>query len=254
MSPQALLRPPWAVPAGVGAAMSLRAGGVSVAPWDSLNLGGAVQDDPDAVARNRQRFEAAIGARPAWLRQVHGREVLRLTQDSTVPAAAAAAADAAWTTEAGVACAVLVADCMPVLFAARDGRAVAAAHAGWRGLAAGVLDATLEALCRGAGLAPADIVAWLGPCIGPRQFEVGADVLQAFGRTAADAAFVERRRPDGSPRWLANLPMLAAQGLAAAGVADILIDGSCTVEDRSRFFSFRRDGLTGRMAAAVWRC
>jgi YfiH family protein len=177
--------------------------------------------------------------------------VQRLTQH---PADPACTADAAWTTERGVACAVVVADCLPVLMAARDGRAVAAAHAGWRGLAAGVLEAAVQALCTGAALTPVDITAWLGPCIGPRQFEVGADVLQAFGRHAADAAFVERRRPDGSLRWRANLPLLAAQRLAAVGVADLVIDGSCTVEDPSRFFSFRRDGLTGRMVAAVWRC
>jgi YfiH family protein len=231
--------------------MSLRVGGVSAAPWDSLNLGGAVHDEPAAVAQNRRLFEAAIGARPVWLRQVHGRDVQRLTRQAAGPGFAA---DAAWTTETGVACAVLVADCLPVLMAASDGRAVAAAHAGWRGLAAGVLEATVQALCSGAGLAPADITAWLGPCIGPRRFEVGAEVLQAFGRRAADAAFVERRRPDGSLRWLANLPLLATQRLAAVGVANTVIDGSCTVEDPSRFFSFRRDGLTGRMVAAVWRC
>jgi copper oxidase (laccase) domain-containing protein len=115
-----------------------------------------------------------------------------------------------------------------------------------------VLEATVHALCTGAGLAPADITVWLGPCIGPRAFEVGADVLQAFGCQAGNAAFVERRRPDGSLRWLADLPLLAARRLAAAGVTDAIIDGSCTVEDPSRFFSFRRDGLTGRMAAAVW--
>jgi YfiH family protein len=130
---------------------------------------------------------------------------------------------------------------------------VGAAHAGWRGLANGVLEATVQAMCEGAALQPGDLMAWVGPCIGPRQFEVGADVLQAFGRTASDAAFVERRRPDGTVRWLANLPMLAAQRLAAAGVLSTVIDGSCTVEDPSRFFSFRRDGLTGRMAAAIWR-
>jgi YfiH family protein len=231
--------------------MSLRTGGVSAAPWDSLNLGGSVQDDMSAVIRNRQSFREAIGAQPVWLRQVHGSRVLRLSRPQE---GSLVDADAAWTTEPGIACAVLVADCMPVLFSSRDGRAVAAAHAGWRGLAGGVLEATIEALCEGAALDPADLMAWLGPCIGPRQFEVGADVLQAFGRTAADAAFTERRRPDGSLRWLANLPMLAAQRLAAAGVASTVADGSCTVEDRSRFFSFRRDGLTGRMAAAIWRC
>lgn len=249
-----LLRPDWSAPPGVFAGMSLRAGGVSTGPWTSLNLGGAVGDDAAAVAENRARFTAALGARPVWLRQVHGAQVVRLhadAVDSPLPAA-----DAAWTSEPGVACAVLVADCLPVLMALRDGRAVAAAHAGWRGLAAGVLEATVQALCAGTGAAPRDIVAWLGPCIGPRQFEVGADVLAAFGQAPAApdvALFVSRPRSDGSPRWLADLPRLARERLRGAGVELVSEAGACTVEDASSFFSFRRDGITGRHAAAIWR-
>jgi len=249
-----LLRPHWPAPPGVHAAMSLRDGGVSAAPWHSLNLGGAVGDDAAAVAANRARFAAALGARPVWLRQVHGAQVLRL--DAASPGQALQPADAAWTSEPGVACTVLVADCLPVLMALRDGRAVAASHAGWRGLAAGVLEATVDAMCAGTGARPADIVAWLGPCIGPRRFEVGADVLQAFGETphAADAArFTSRPRADGSPRWLADLHALARDGLARAGVHDLSAASGCTVEDASRFFSYRRDGITGRLAAAIWR-
>ncbi len=249
-----LLRPDWPTPPGVGAAMSLRDGGVSSGPWRSLNLGVAVGDEPLAVAENRARWAAALAARPIWLRQVHGVNVLRLS--GAAPADTDEPADAVWTTEPGLACNVQVADCLPVLFAARDGRAVAAAHAGWRGLAAGVLEATLRSLQHGAGVAPGDVVAWLGPCIGPRQFEVGADVLQGFGQSAAapdPAAFVYSPRPDGAPRWRANLQHLARQRLAAAGVAHISQDPACTVEDESRFFSFRRDGVTGRLAAAVWR-
>jgi YfiH family protein len=250
----ALLRPGWPAVPGVGAAMSLRPGGVSAMPWASLNLGIAVGDDPLAVAQNRARFGAALGARPVWLRQVHGCEVLRLWADTAD--APATPADAAWTTERGIACTVQTADCMPVLFALRDGSAVAAAHAGWRGLAAGVLEATLAALCGGTGAVTGEVQAWLGPGIGPRQFEVGEDVLRAFGQspTAADPArFSARTRPDGSPRWLANLPRLASARLHAAGVQVLSVDPGCTVEDASRFFSFRRDGVTGRMAAAVWR-
>jgi YfiH family protein len=230
--------------------MSLRSGGVSAPPWNGLNLGAGVQDDPEHVSRNRALFQHAIEARPVWLQQVHGQRVVRLTDPTT---GSCPAADAAWTTELGVACTVLVADCMPVLMATRDGRAVAAAHAGWRGLAAGVLESCIQALCAGSGAVPADLKVWLGPCIGPAQFEVGAEVLEAFGRRGADAAFVERRRPDGALRWLANLPLLAAERLAAAGVHTVSTDGACTVEDPSRFFSFRRDGRTGRMAAAIWR-
>jgi YfiH family protein len=235
--------------------MSQRAGGVSRGPWTSLNLGVAVGDDPNAVAENRRRFASALPARTVWLRQVHGTAVLRLDADSA--GAMSTPADAAWTSEPGIACTVQVADCLPVLFAARDGRAVAAAHAGWRGLAGGVLRATVRALCEGAALEPADLLAWLGPCIGPQHFEVGEDVLRAFGQAPAapDARrFVSRVRVDGSARWLADLPQLACDQLTEAGVHDISRDRACTVADASRFFSFRRDGVSGRMAAAVWRC
>ena len=249
-----LIRPDWPVPPGVGAAMSLRDGGVSTGSWCSLNLGVGVGDDPPAVAENRARWAAALGARPVWLRQVHGIHVLRLGAHS--PDAPEEPADAAWTTEPGIACNVQVADCLPVLFAASDGRAVAAAHAGWRGLAAGVLETTLDALRQGAGIAAAEVVAWLGPCIGPRQFEVGADVLEGFGQTpgqADPASFVFSPRRGGAARWRADLQRLAYLRLAAAGVVHISQDAACTAEDGSRFFSFRRDGVTGRLAAAVWR-
>jgi hypothetical protein len=249
-----LLRPVWPAPPGVGAAMSLRDGGVSAAPWASLNLGVAVGDDPAAVAENRARFAAALGARPVWLRQVHGAAVRRCS--SADLGAEPAAADAAWTTESGIACTVQVADCLPVLFAVRDGCAVAAAHAGWRGLAAGVLEATLDALRAGTGAAAADVVVWLGPCIGPRRFEVGPEVLVAFGQRpgAADPLrFSARPRADGSPGWLADLRQLARDRLQRAGVRAVSGAGACTVEEVSRFFSFRRDGVTGRLAAAVWR-
>jgi YfiH family protein len=234
--------------------MSLRVGGVSGAPWNSLNLGLAVGDDAAAVAENRARWAQALGARPVWLRQVHGTHVLRLQGDT--PSQPDTPADAAWTCVPGVACTVQVADCMPVLLALRDGSAVAAAHAGWRGLAGGVLEATLAALCDGMGAAPADVQAWLGPCIGPREFEVGADVLQAFGQIPGredPARFVWRPRADGAPRWRAHLPRLAAARLAAAGVTAVTDAGACTVEDASSFFSFRRDGVTGRAGAAIWR-
>jgi YfiH family protein len=257
-----LLRPDWPAPPGVQAAMSTRAGGVSVAPFDSLNLSVGVGDDPAAVAENRARWTAALGHPPVWLHLVHGREVLRLHRGG--PEHPATWADAAWTTDAGVVCQVSAADCLPVLFALRDGRAVGAAHAGWRGLAAGVLEATVQAICQGTGAAPDGVLAWLGPCIGPQAFEVGAEVLQAFGckpLAGADAGapvgagphFISRPRADGSARWLANLPALASDRLQAAGVRCITASGLCTVADASRFFSFRRDGRTGRLAASIWR-
>lgn len=238
----------WPAPAAVGAFMSTRAGGVSAGPYATLNLGDHVGDAADAVAENRRRFAQSLGVRPVWLRQVHGSRV--------VDAAAAGAgdppeADAVWTDRPGLACVVQVADCLPVLLAAANGRAVGAAHAGWRGLASGVLEATVDAVARAAGSQPGDMVAWLGPCIGPRRFEVGVDVVEAFAGSAP-ARFVPSASPDGRPRWLADLPGLARDRLARAGVVRVAGGAWCTVEDASGFFSFRRDRVTGRLAAAVW--
>lgn len=250
------LRPDWALE-GVGGLMSTRFGGVSVAPWDSLNLGIAVGDDPRAVATNRARFQQALGAQPVFMRQVHGTRVLRLTAQHAHPDAPIEEADACVTTEPGLACTVQVADCLPVLFAAPGARAVGAAHAGWRGLAGGVLEATLRAVCESAGCEPHEVVAWLGACIGPKNFEVGDDVLRAFNADpndpAADVGFSACFQPTGRPgKWWADLSALARCRLAAAGLHHASGGSWCTVDGRSRFFSFRRDGVTGRMAAAVW--
>ena len=251
------IRPDWPAPPGVSALMSTRQGGVSRAPFDSLNLRppglpGGDPDDPAAVQQNQRRFAAALGARPVWLNQVHGAEVLRLRAGT--PPDALPQADASICTEPGLACAVLVADCLPVLLCADDGSGVGAAHAGWRGLAGGVLDSTVAALCQATGRAPAALLAWLGPCIGPTAFEVGEDVLRAFGADPArpdPECFVARPRADGSAAWLANLPALARQRLLALGLHRISGGGWCTVGDASRFFSFRRDRRTGRLAAAI---
>jgi len=246
------LRPEWAA-TGVGALMTTRRGGVSEGAFESLNLKPGLGDADSAVAENQARLAAAIGAVPVWLEQVHGRDVVRLSAGQ-----GGACADASLTTEPGVACVVQVADCLPALFAAPGARGVAAAHAGWRGLAAGVLEATLAALCEAAGCAPQQVQVWLGACIGPGEFEVGADVLRAFGADelaacgaeapAAPPRFVPRREG----KWLADLPGLARDRLRAAGVHAVSGGRWCTVADRSRFFSFRRDGRTGRMAAAIW--
>ena len=252
--PLELLHAEGVADARVGAALATRAGGASSGPFSSLNLGTAVGDAADAVAENRRRFAAALDARPVFLRQLHGTRVVRLTARDWA-LGAPIEADAAFTTEPGVACTVQVADCLPVLLAAPQGRGVAAAHAGWRGLAGGVIDASVNALCEATHCGPEELRAWLGPCIGPRQFEVGADVLAAFG-AATDGSdplrFVLGARADGSPRWLANLPQLARDRLAALGLTHIDGGAWCTVEDDSRFFSFRRDGVTGRHAAAIW--
>ena len=243
------LVPDWEAP-GVGAVMTTRAGGIGAAPFDSMNLRDGLGDDAAAVAENQRRLQQAVGGAPVWLKQVHGATVVRLNSASALPGASVHSADASFTTEPGVVCAVQVADCLPVLFAAPGARGVAAAHAGWRGLAGGVLEASMVALCEAVRCEPGDLQAWLGACIGPRRFEVGPDVLEAFGADprGESPAFV----PFKPGKWHANLPLLARERLQAAGVRAISGGNWCTVESASRFFSFRRDGVTGRMAAAVW--
>jgi YfiH family protein len=246
------LAPDWRVP-GVGALMTTRSGGVSRAPYATMNVGAAVGDDAGAVSANRALLGEATGAAPVFLRQVHGTRVVRVGGADAVPGAPIHEADAVVTSEAGVACVVQAADCLPVLLAAPDGRAVAAAHAGWRGLSAGVVEAALDALCRVGRCAPGDVVAWLGACIGPDAFEVGEDVLIAFGAGPGhEGARAGRFRAQGGTKWHADLSGLARDRLAAAGVVRISGGAWCTVTDASRFFSYRRDGVTGRMAAAVW--
>lgn len=252
-----LLMPQWPMPANVRAACSTRYGGVSAAPYDSLNLGSHVGDHPDAVIKNRQRLAGVLGARPVFLNQIHGHQVVSLdrqTQDGLE-------ADACITADAGIACTVMVADCLPVLLCLVDGSQVAAAHAGWRGLAGaqghGVLEATVEAF----GSVPSDrtLMAWLGPCIGPRAFEVGPEVRQAFMQT--DAACHVCFEPLTTGKFLADLAGLARQRLARLGVSQIYgNDGSetwCTVGNPSQFFSYRRDqvqrGGSGRFAVSIWR-
>jgi polyphenol oxidase len=244
------LLPGWHAP-GVGALMTTRHGGVSQGPFHSLNLRDGLGDDPLAVRRNKALLQSAIGAQPVFLNQVHGAQVVRLFEADGAVDAPVHTADASVTTEPGVACTAQVADCLPVLFAAPNARAVGAAHAGWRGLALGVLEATLASVCELADCAPSEVKVWLGASIGPRRFEVGPDVLEAFGAstTGGDTALFVRHTPG---KWLANLPQLARTRLRVAGVQAISGGEWCTVEETSRFFSFRRDRVTGRMAAAIW--
>lgn len=241
------LRPDWRA-AGVGALMTTRRGGVSKGPFAGMNIREGLGDDPAAVAHNQALLAAAMGAKPVYLEQVHGCGVVRLTPAlvGSLPQA-----DASVCTEPGLACTVQVADCLPVLFAAPGARGVAGAHAGWRGLSAGVLETTLTTLCDAAACAPGEVQAWLGPCIGPRRFEVGADVLRAFGAEQSDEV-AALFRPHAPGKWMADLAGLARQRLRAAGLTQLSGGEGCTVEDASRFFSFRRDGVTGRMVAAVW--
>ena len=254
--PPGWIVPDWPAPEGVQAVCTTRAGGVSTGPYASLNLGDHVGDDATAVAQNRRVFAAALDAHPVFMRQVHGTCVAAL--DAATPDAVEA--DACVTTVAGVACTIMVADCRPVWLATSDGGAVAAAHAGWRGLSGTRGEGALEAACRalwtaGAG-SPAETIAWLGPSIGPEAFEVGSEVKAAFEAADAGAAALFRAHGDG--KWLADLPGLARQRLAALGVTRVFgNDGStgwCTVANPSRFFSHRRDrGVSGRFAAAIWR-
>jgi polyphenol oxidase len=247
--PPGWLAPDWPVTGTVGAACSVRTGGVSTGAYASLNLGGHVQDDAAHVAENRRRFAAALGARPVFLNQVHGRAVAKLDAGSPD----GLEADACWTAERGIACTIMVADCLPVLVADGAGRVVGAAHCGWRSLAGGVLEALWSAM-RQEAADEAGAVAWLGPCIGPGAFEVGAEVMDAF--VAADAGAAACFRPHAAGKFLADLPALARQRLRAIGIASISgNDGStswCTVANPSRFFSHRRDRLSGRFAAACW--
>jgi polyphenol oxidase len=244
VSTPALLIPQWPAPPGVRAAFTLRAGGVSAGPYAALNLGAHVGDAAVAVAENRRRAAAALRLthEPAWLEQVHGVRVADLDR----PGGEACAADAALTRRAGRACVVQVADCMPVLLAARDASVVAAAHAGWRGLAAGVLEATVRTLA----VPAAQLVAWLGPAIGPAHFEVGEEVRAAFLAHDAEAAAAFRANPRG--RWQCDLAALARARLRALGVGSVAGGNWCTYADAQRFFSYRRDGRTGRSAALIW--
>lgn len=249
----AFLEPDWPAPPGVRAAFSLRAGGVSRPPWDSLNLGSHVGDDPAAVAENRRRLAAALAlpSEPLWLEQVHGTAVVDADACARNGAGRPPRGDAVVASGARRVCAIQVADCLPVLFAAVDGARIGAAHAGWRGLAAGVLEATVAAL----GVAPARLMAWLGPAIGPRDFEVGDEVREAFlGRSechAGDPAAAFCRNSRG--RWSCDLYELARQRLERLGVGSIWGGGASTLAEPARFYSHRRGAPTGRHAALIWR-
>lgn len=265
--------PDWPAPATVRAVCTTRGAsrvsgtagtdGSSRAPYDSLNLGDHVGDDARAVQANRRALAARLGVRPVFLQQVHGTRVLALSPQTPD----GAQADGCLTTQRGVACTIMVADCLPVLFADLQGRTVAAAHAGWRGLAGmdapggqGVLEATLNAFSAASGVGPSDTLAWLGPCIGPGAFEVGPEVKAAFEVHDARATGMFRPHPGADAgragKWLADLPGLARQRLQALGVTQVYgNDGSapwCTVSNPSRFFSHRRDRVSGRFAACIW--
>ena len=238
--------PDWPVPSRVRAFVTTRAGGVSAAPYDRFNLGTRCGDDPSLVSTNRALLRDCLPGEPVWLRQVHGARaldagtVIQVNGDEPE-------ADASYTRAAGVVCTVLVADCMPVLLADRAGTAVAVAHAGWRGMSSGVIEAAVA----GMGLTAGDIVAWLGPAIGPEHFEVGGDVLNAFAQADSRAAAAFKPYPGRPGKWLCDLYALARLRLASLGIDAVYGGGYCTVSD-VRCFSFRRDKITGRMGAFIW--
>jgi polyphenol oxidase len=238
------LTPQWPAPPVVRALSTQRSGGVSALPYASLNLAGHVGDAPAAVAENRRRLRraAALPADPTWLAQAHGTDVA----DLDAAEGPEGPADAAFTRRPGRVCAILTADCLPVLFAAESGEVVAAAHAGWRGLAGGVLEATVRVL----DVAPQSLMAWLGPAIGPRHFEIGPEVRDELKRAdpGADEAFEANSRG----RFMADLALLARRRLGRLGIERIYGGGECTYGSADRYFSYRRDGQTGRQATLIW--
>ena len=234
----------WPAPPGVRVLSSFRGGGASSAPYASLNLGDHVGDHPQAVAHNRQALIAAAGlpAEPVWLEQVHGVHVADLDEPGPY-----GPADAAVTRRAKRVCAILTADCLPVVFATESGDTIAAAHAGWRGLSAGVIEAAVQAI----GASPQHLIVWLGPAIGPQHFEVGAEVRQAFIR--ADPGDVDAFEKNAQRRFMADLAWLARRRLKRPGISRVHGGGECTYARADRYFSHRRDGITGRQGTFIWR-
>ena len=236
-----LIVPDWPVPAGVRAVSTTRGGGASAPPWHGFNLGNHVGDDPRAVASNRALLRRELPAEPVWLSQVHGTRCV-----DAATAMSGAQADASFTRQRGVVCAVLTADCLPVLLCDERATVVGIAHAGWRGLAAGVIEATVAAMDEPGGR----LLAWLGPAIGPQAFEVGGEVRDIF--LAGDAAAADAFTAAAGGKWLCDIYRLARRRLQALGVHRIAGADFCTVNDAQRWFSYRRDGVTGRMASLVW--
>lgn len=239
--------PNWPAPTRVRSLITTRQGGVSIAPYASLNLAAHVGDDPLAVAANREQLARSVPAKPCWLNQVHGTTVV----DAAMTPTRLPTADGAVARTPAVACAVMTADCLPVLLCDRAGSVVAAAHAGWRGLQAGILEQAVTAM----EVPGSELLAFLGPAISAQAFEVGDEVRAAFVDTHADAASAfQRLQQPRAGGWLADIYLLARQSLGRLGVEAVYGGEYCTVRQASRFFSYRRDGVTGRMASLIWLC
>ncbi len=243
-----VITPDWEAPSRVRACVTTRMGGVSRAEWQGLNLGTHVGDDPLAVKRNRRMLvdELSLPSSPVWLEQVHGKVVIDASTATGMPLA-----DASYTDTTGVVCSVMTADCLPVLFTNEKGSCVAAAHSGWRGLHQGILEATVEAMPE----KPKNILAWMGPAIGAEVFEVGTEVRDVFVvklGNAALSAFHPSKNRQGESRFLADIYALARLTLKRVGVNKVFGGGFCTFTDDQRFYSYRREAVTGRMASLIW--
>jgi len=242
------LKPDWYAPDRVRVISTTRAGGVSGRPWNSLNLGSHVEDYPKYVQENRRRLAESIGLdsdRIGWLNQVHGTEVVELTANNVVQTAKA---DASYTRHPGIACAILAADCLPVILADSEGTVVGAAHCGWRSLCGGVVENLVSAMA----VPPETLQAWLGPAIGPDSFEVGPEVRDAFLKHGPEAVYAFKTEGARPGHFMADIYALATLRLNRRGVSSVTGGGLCTVQDADRFFSYRRDGQTGRMATLIW--
>lgn len=248
-APMTFITPNWPAPANVRALQTTRLGGVSAAPYSSLNLGAHIHDDPIAVAKNRQLLSPYLPSEPVWVNQVHGVDVIDATTSTCLQNA-----DASFTTKANVVCVTMTADCLPVLLCDKKGTIVAAVHAGWRGLCDGVIEAAVNKM----QVSPSDVLVWLGPAIGPDAFEVGSDVREQFIEKDSQAAlaFKSIGNQNADDKWLCNLYLLAKQRLNNIGVTELygasVNEDFCTYTDETHFFSFRRDNVTGRMASMIW--
>lgn len=244
-----LIYPDWPAPANVKALQTTRSGGVSHAPYERLNLGAHVNDDPIAVARNRQLLSPYLPSEPVWVNQVHGVDVIDAATSSCLQNA-----DASFATKSNVVCVTMTADCLPVLLCDKSGTVVAAVHAGWRGLCDGVIEAAVQKM----QVPASEVLVWLGPAIGPNAFEVGDDVRQQFIAKDPRAAFAFKplESAESCGKWLCDMYSIAKQRLNALGVTEIygasVNEDFCTYTDQDRFFSFRRDNVTGRMASLIW--
>lgn len=243
------ITPDWPVPKNVHALFTTRNGGISQPPYASLNLGDHVGDNPAAVAHNRILLRQMLPDEPRWLKQVHGTAVIG-ADNGSIPAECTPECDAIISQQAHTVCVVMTADCLPVLLCDEAGSIVAAVHAGWRGLATGVIENTVRAMTAKTG--GARLMAWTGPAIGPAHFEVGSEVRAAFLQHDNQSALAFTPSPDQPHHWMADLFLLARQRLIAAGVRQVYGNNECTFSNPLRFFSYRRDGTTGRMAALIW--